>query len=142
MLSRMLAPTSVSNVIRLTGYQDIAGDVYTCIRYEPSDDSIRGWMVFAWRPSSESDDSTTVAGRFDGFGLHPQLQVGDITHREAKCWIGYEINHAASGKDGCYVAISRGSYSGWSLDGWLNWDRNNDGLTWFGPSYQYGSPTI
>jgi hypothetical protein len=130
------------DVIRLTNMHNVDGAVYTCVRYEPSDNSIRGWMVFSWWPATGDDDSAdTVGAKFDGFGLHPQLQVGNITHREAKCWIGGEINNAASGVRGCYVAMTRTSGT-WSLDGWVNWDENNDGLTWYGPFYQYGSSTI
>ncbi|GGS46370.1 hypothetical protein [Actinokineospora fastidiosa] len=135
--------TSDLPLFRLTGFRNVEARIYSCARYESSDNTIRGWMAVKWWPYAGTDDDSTdtVGTKFDGFGLHPQLQVGTVTRREAVCWMGGDINAAASGLRGCYFAMPATS-GDWSLDGWVNWDENNDGEPPFGPRYTYGSPII
>jgi hypothetical protein len=71
----------------------------------------------------------------------PRLQIGTVTQREAVCWLGGDINAAAGGLRGCYFTMPAKA-GAWSLDGWVNWDENNDGEPPFGPRYTYGSPII
>ena len=135
--------TSALPLFRLTGYRNVEARIYACARHEAADNTIRGWMAVQWWPYAGTDDDSdvTVGTKFDGFGLHPQLQIGTITQREAVCWMGGDMNAAASGLRGCYFTLP--SKAGeWSLDGWVNWDENNDGEPPFGPKYIYGSPII
>lgn len=135
--------TSALPLFRLTGYRNVEARIYSCARYEASDGTIRGWMAAQWWPYAGTDDdsSVTVGTKFDGFGLHPQLQIGTVTQREAVCWLGGDINAAAAGLRGCYFTMPAKA-GAWSLDGWVNWDENNDGEPPFGPRYTYGSPII
>jgi hypothetical protein len=135
--------TSNLPLFRLTGFRNVQARIYACARYEASDSTIRGWMAVQWWPYAGTDDDSTVTvgSKFDGFGLHPQLQIGAVTQKEAVCWMGGDMNAAASGLRGCYFTVpSKGG--AWSLDGWVNWDENNDGEPPFGPHYIYGSPII
>lgn len=135
--------TSDLPLFRLTGFRNVQARIYACSRYEASDNTIRGWMAVQWWPYAGTDDDSdvTVGTKFDGFGLHPQLQIGTVTQREAVCWMGGDMNAAASGLRGCYFTMPSKA-GAWSLDGWVNWDENNDGEPPFGPRYIYGSPII
>jgi len=130
-------------LFRLNGFRNVEARIFDCARYEASDNTIRGWMAVQWWPYTGTDDdsSVTVGTKFDGFGLHPQLQIGSITQREAVCWVGGDINAVPNGLRACYYAMPAKA-GGWSLDGWVNWDENNDGEPPFGPKYTYGSPII
>ncbi|MGK5739446.1 NlpC/P60 family protein [Micromonospora sp. URMC 103] len=130
-------------LFRLTGYRNVEMSYHSCIR-EESATTLTGWIAVSWRPYSGSDDDSTVTvgTKFDGFGIHPQLQVGDITKKEWECWVGGDINAAASGVRACSFSATRPSGGTVSVDGFLNWDENNDGLFAFGPHYVYGSPVL
>ena len=129
-------------VFRLTGYRNVEMSYSSCIITQGSS-SVVGWIAISWRPYSGTDDDSTVTvgTKFDGFGIHPQLQVNNGTTKEWECWVGGDINAAASGVRGCSFSATRPS-GDISVDGFLNWDENNDGLFAFGPHYVYGSPIL
>lgn len=106
-----------------------------------------GWthaqVYVDWKPNSDGSDDSSVIGhaKFDGFMVHPQVQDSDTTKIEAYCSMSGAINAHDSGHRSCQVA-AKVSGSGKSADGWLNWNRNNDGEGYIGAVYLRGSGVL
>ncbi|MEV6965095.1 hypothetical protein AB0M47_08245 [Hamadaea sp. NPDC051192] len=129
-------------VVHLTGRKNVSLATYSCSYYNSDEDSVGGMLVVKWWPYTGGDDDSDVidTAKFDGFYVHPQLQLNDITKKEGSCNFENNIDENASGTRGCLITIAGPTSGTWTLDGWFNYDENSDGMGYQGPRYITGSP--
>ncbi|WP_163508909.1 hypothetical protein [Fodinicola acaciae] len=133
--------TTPARTISLKGVRNLDITTVTCIRDDAG--TLHGWLVLSWKPSTGSDDSQTIGtAKFDGFSTHVQIQHVDRTVVEGGCSAKAAVNAAASGSVSCEVTYRASSTAGLTTDGWLDWNKNNDGKSWLGAVYVHGSPEL
>ena len=125
--------------IDLADRRDVYIQATTCIKYESG--HYRAWITLHWEPGKDSDDSTdTSKARFDGFLVHTQIQQDQVTKREVYCYLHNNINASYTGTVSCQTTVTVAEGSGWTTDGFVNWNEDGDGLHWLKPWYATGSP--
>ncbi len=136
----------------LTGMHDVDLATDECYRVLTGADGLKylnAFITVHWRPGSDgSDDSTNnTTAKYDGFEPHVQLQSSNVTKYEYWCsGFASRINDDFTNGDGvgdyvCSVNVYVPAGS-WTVDGWTEFDENNDGKSWQGPVYVAGSPSV
>jgi hypothetical protein len=136
----------------LTGMHDVDLSTDECYRVLTGADGLKylnAFITVHWRPGSDgSDDSTNnTTAKYDGFEPHVQLQNNNDTKYEYWCsGFAARINDDFTNGDGvgdyvCSVNVYVPAGT-WTVDGWIEFDENNDGLSWQGPVYVQGGPSV
>ncbi len=139
--------------VALTGMHDV--DLATDECYKYSLDRAAGkyyldaWLTVDWKPATGSGDSSdNTTHKFDGFEPHLQFQLDNSTSKEFRCsGFADRINDDFTNGDGvgdyvCAASIESPGSGAWTIDGWIEYDENSDGLSWQGPVYVDGSPAL
>jgi hypothetical protein len=144
--AKCVASKPADPTIDLPNRRDVYFEVDTCVKYDDlsgSTDRYEAWITIKWSPGKDSDDSSdTSKKRFDGFFVHTQLQHNNATVKEVYCYLDNDINASYTGSRTCHTQVDVAKGSGYTADGFVNWNNDGDSLNWLKPWYATGSPTV
>jgi hypothetical protein len=117
----------------------------TCVRYTSGNACATVYQ--GWWPGGDSD--RLDLSRFDHFRVNVQLQRNNTTVYQAtltdevfRTYINAETSRSWWNGPSLTVCSPWTSSASWTADGWVQWDKNDDGKGWLDVHYLHGSPVL